>query len=73
MFLIKRKDEVLEKFREFYTLMETQHKVKIKSILSDGGGDYVNEEFKKFAKEKGFIQRITPPSERIHTHIKEMV
>ncbi|MBA3284504.1 MAG: DDE-type integrase/transposase/recombinase, partial [Nitrosopumilus sp.] len=61
VFLIKRKDEVLEKFREFYTLMETQHKIKIKSILSDGGGEYVNEEFKKFSKEKGFIQRITPP------------
>ncbi len=61
VFLIKNKDEVLEKFKEFYTLMETQHNIKIKSILSDGGGEYVNGEFKKFAKEKGFIQRITPP------------
>ncbi len=61
VFMMRKKSEVVEKFKQFQKMLLTQFKIKIKSLLSDEGGEYVNDEMKEFMKEEGMIHRTTPP------------
>jgi hypothetical protein len=45
IFIIKTKDQAFEKFKEFQALLKVQYNIMIKSLLSGGGGEYVNNEF----------------------------
>ena len=46
LFLLKRKSDVFQVFLHFYSLVETQFSAKIKTLRSDGGGEFVNANFK---------------------------
>src|SRR6185437_742949 len=61
IYIIKSKDQAIEKLKELYKLLKNQYNIRIKSIISDGGGEYTNESFKQFLNDKGITHCITPP------------
>ena len=61
IFIIKSKDQALNKFKELNKLFINQYNINIKSLVSDGGGEYLSNEFKEYLEEEGIIHRITPP------------
>ena len=68
VYLLRSKDEVLTKFREFVNLVENQtgHKVKtlnlrIKTLRTDNGGEYISKAFAAFCAERGIAHEFTNP------------
>ena len=61
VFMMKKKSEVVEKFKQLHKMLLTQYNVKIKSLMSDGGGEYVNDEMERYMIKHGMIHRKTPP------------
>lgn len=53
VYFIKKKSEVLEKFKEYFAMAEAMHNMKIAKLKVDNGGEYTSNEFKQFCKEKG--------------------
>ncbi|KAJ0703042.1 putative RNA-directed DNA polymerase [Helianthus annuus] len=76
-YLIKNKMEVFENLKDFYELVLTQFKTKIKVFRSDNGTEFVNNQMNSFFKEKGIIHQTscsyTPQqngvAERKHRHL----
>ncbi|MBW0549089.1 hypothetical protein O181_088804 [Austropuccinia psidii MF-1] len=58
---MKNKSEVFEHFVTQMNLMQNLHDRKIKKIVTDGGGEFVNTQFKTLANHQGFIHCIAPP------------
>ena len=46
IYIMKNKDEVFNKFKEFKALIENYTEKKIKIFRSDNGGDFTSNEFK---------------------------
>ena len=42
-------------------LVERQQNRKLQRLRSDGGGEFLSNEFKKFLRRKGIIHEISPP------------
>ena len=68
VYLLRSKDEVLTKFREFVNLVENQtgHKVKtlnlrIKTLRTDNGGEYISKALAAFYAERGIAHEFTNP------------
>jgi len=59
--LMKNKNEVLEKFKEYKTLVEKHTGCYVKTLRSDNGGEYVNEAFNKFCKQEGILRQFSIP------------
>ncbi|PKU63353.1 Retrovirus-related Pol polyprotein from transposon TNT 1-94 [Dendrobium catenatum] len=79
VFPLNQKSEVIHKFIEFYYWVKCQFSKSIKIIRTDGGGEYVNHQFKQVCKSWGIIHQYTCPytpaqngiAERKHRHIIE--
>lgn len=52
-YLMKTKNEVFEKFKEYESLVTAQFETKISRFRCDNGGEYSSSEFKSFCKAKG--------------------
>ncbi|XP_035838498.1 uncharacterized protein LOC110908724 isoform X1 [Helianthus annuus] len=61
VYFLKHKSEVFDKFKLFYTMVQTQFKTNIQILRSDNGGEYVNTSMKQFIQEKGMIHQTTCP------------
>ena len=48
VYLLKSKDQVFEKFREWKTGVETQCDAKIRILRSDNGGEYCSHKFENY-------------------------
>ena len=80
IYLLKSKDEAIDKFKIYKEEVETQQKEKIKTIRSDRGGEYV-EPFGEFCSQHGIIHEVTAPyspqsngvAERKNRTLKEMM
>jgi len=59
IYFLKQKSEVIEKFKEYMQLVENQTGRKIKTLRTDNGKEYVNNEFSTFLKEKGIKHELT--------------
>ena len=57
----KKKDEELEKFKEFEALVENLSKKRIKTLRSDNGGEFESGEFNTYCKEVGIKWELTIP------------
>jgi hypothetical protein len=76
---MKTKDEVLEKFKEYETMITNMTEKKIKILRSDNGGEYTSKEFSNYLKEKGIQHQFSVPrtpqqngvSERMNRTIQE--
>jgi hypothetical protein len=58
IYLLKAKNEVFGKFKEFKALGENLTERKIKTLRSDNGGEFTSEYFKKYCKEVGIKREI---------------
>ncbi|CAM8925101.1 unnamed protein product [Rhodiola kirilowii] len=80
IYLLKSKDEAVEKFAMFKLEVENQLNKRVKRLRSDRGGEYV-EPFGALCAQTGIIHEVTPPytpqsngvAERKNRTIKEMV
>jgi hypothetical protein len=61
IYLLKSKDEVLSKFKEFKALIENLSERKIKILRSDNGGEYTSKEFVNFCRDVGIKRELTTP------------
>ena len=81
VYLLKHKDEALEKFIIFKTEAETQTGKILKRLRSDRGGEYMSTSFNEFCKSNGIIHEVTPPytpesngvAERKNRTFKDMI
>jgi transposase InsO family protein len=69
---IREKSEVLDKFKIFKAKAENQHKLKIKVVKSDRGGEYYGRHatygqilgpFARFLQENGIVAQYSTPGE----------
>ena len=61
LFLLKQKSEVFTVFLHFKTLVENQFGLKIKTLRTDGGGEYVNNSFKSLCLDHGIHHQLSYP------------
>ena len=61
VYLMKRKFEAFEKFKEFMAEVENQSGKHIKAIQSDHGGEYLLRDFKDYLTKNGIISQLTAP------------
>jgi hypothetical protein len=61
IYLMKKKDEMLNKFKEFQDDMKTQVGFKVKILRSDNGGEYRSHSMKDYCKKNGIRQEFTIP------------
>lgn len=61
VYCIRSKDQVFEKFREFEALVTNETGQKIKTLRTDGGGEYTSAKFENFLKQKGIWHEICAP------------
>ncbi|MBW0489777.1 hypothetical protein O181_029492 [Austropuccinia psidii MF-1] len=57
---LNNKSEVCDKFVSKKTLIENTQDRKVKRILTDAGGEFVNHQFKSLASQSGFIHSVSP-------------
>lgn len=60
-YLLKRKSEVFDTFVKFKNLVEKQSGLQIKTLRTDGGGEYVSDQFQDFCEKEGITHEVTPP------------
>ena len=53
IYLLKIKDEVFNKFKEFKALIENHTEKKIKTFRKDNGGEFTSDEFKELCRDLG--------------------
>ena len=61
IYFLKKKDEVSGKFKEFKALIENHTNTKIKTLMSDNGGEYTSKDFDGFCKDVGIKRELTTP------------
>ena len=61
VFLLSRKYQVLEAFRQYKTWMENQTGRKIQILHTDNGTEYCNSEFDKLIQDSGIQRELTIP------------
>ena len=59
IYLLKSKSKVFSKFLEFKAMIETQFSTKIKTLRSDGGGEYTSSAFKSYLLQHGIIHQVS--------------
>jgi len=58
---LHNKSGAIQAFKKFKALVERQTGRKIKSLQSDNGREFCNDDFDKFLREKGITRRLTTP------------
>ena len=61
VYLMRRKYEAFEKFKEFRAEVENQLGKHIKAIRSDRGGEYLLGDFKDYLTQNGVVSQLTTP------------
>ena len=59
VYLMRRKSETFEKFKEFRAEVENQLGKHIKAIQSDQGGEYLLGDFKDYLTQNGIVSQLT--------------
>ena len=61
LFLLKQKSEVFTVFLHFKALVENQFGSTIKTLRTDGGGEYTSNHFKSFCLDNGIQHQLSCP------------
>ena len=61
VYVLKRKDQVFEKFLEWKALVEKSTGHKLKALRTDNGGEYTSAEFEAYMKKEGVRHELTVP------------
>ncbi|KAH9717203.1 hypothetical protein KPL71_021739 [Citrus sinensis] len=59
VYVLKTKDEVLERFKRWKILVETQTNLKVKILITDNGLEFCNKEFGDFCERHGIMRHKT--------------
>lgn len=74
---LKRKNEAFAAFKEYLCEVELLHGLRIKSFQTDGGGEYISNEFEEYLASKGIAHRKTvaycPPQNGIAERINRTI
>jgi transposase InsO family protein len=60
-YLISKKSEVLSVFKKFKLAVERKSEHKLKTLRTDGGGEYVSHDFAVFCDSEGITHEVIPP------------
>ncbi|MBW0579494.1 hypothetical protein O181_119209 [Austropuccinia psidii MF-1] len=69
--LLKLKSDAFEQLDIVKNHMESIHDQKLKTLVSDQGGEFVNDKFKKLAKTDGFVHILSPAETPQHNGFSE--
>ena len=61
VYLLKRKDEVFQRFVEWKAMVENSGGGKLKVLRSDNGGEYMAKRFQEYLKAEGVRHEVTVP------------
>ena len=61
VYLLKRKDEVFQRFVEWKAMVENSGGGKLKVLRSDNGGEYTAKRFQEYLKAEGVRHEVTVP------------
>ena len=61
IYIIKRKSDVLDRYKEYRAEMEKQTGKRIKRLCTNGGGEYTSTKFENFLKQEGILKETTAP------------
>ncbi|XP_038680941.1 uncharacterized protein LOC119981871 [Tripterygium wilfordii] len=61
IYLMRRKSEALDKFKEFKAFAENQLDKCIKAIQSDRGGEYMLDEYKQYLTDNSIVSKLSAP------------
>ena len=61
IYLLRRKSECFDKFKEFKAEIEKRHGIYIKSLRSDRGGEYLSNDFISYLSEQGITSQMSAP------------
>lgn len=61
VYLIKNKNEVLDKFKEYFLSTSSLFNCQISKLRCDNGGEYISTDFRNFCKSKGIMLDYTVP------------
>ena len=62
VYILRRKDQVFEKFREWKTMIEKSTGRKLKAIRTDNGGEFTSREFESYLTTEGVRHELTIPN-----------
>ena len=71
IYLLKTKDEVFRKFKEFKALIENHSERRIKILITNNGGEYTSKYFESFCKEDGIKRELTTPYNSQHNLLQK--
>ena len=71
LYLIKVKSEVFNTFKGFKALVEKQSEKCIKTLRTDGGGEFTSSELEDFCKKHGIAHKVIAPYTPQHNGIVE--
>lgn len=61
VYILKRKDEVFQRFKEWRALVEKSSGKQIKTLRTDNGGEYTSTEFTSYLLKEGIKHELTAP------------
>ncbi|GJX67573.1 retrovirus-related pol polyprotein from transposon TNT 1-94 [Tanacetum coccineum] len=61
VYFLKEKSQAFEVFKKFKAMVEKEKGLKIKSMRSDRGGEFLSKEFNKFCEDNGIRRFLTAP------------
>ena len=53
IYFLRRKDQLLDAFKEYKALVERKLSLKIKAVRSDRGGEYIGSDMQAYLKAEG--------------------
>ncbi|MBW0548157.1 hypothetical protein O181_087872 [Austropuccinia psidii MF-1] len=68
---LRKKSDAFEEFVIAKTYLENQKDCKLKKLISERGGEYLNTRFEQLAKAHGFDHRFSPPEAPQHNGFAE--
>jgi transposase InsO family protein len=71
IYMIEKKSDVFTKFKKFKLQVEKESECSIKKLRTDGGGEYVSNEFAKFCEQEGIVHEVIAPYTPQHNEIAE--
>src|SRR5271168_4656522 len=72
-YFLKQKSKAFEKFKLYRSFVETQTGNKLKKLRADGGGEYLNKNFRNYLLENGIQQETTTPHSSAQNRIAEQL
>ena len=61
VYILKRKDEIFERFLEWKAQVEKNTRRKLKALRTDNGGEYISTDFKAYLRTEGVRHELTVP------------